>query len=525
VQTIPESFLSRFTAGLGRSRRKQYRLTLEQCEQRICCNAGDLDTSFNHTGTQLLGANLGGGVGTYATSVALQNGGSLLVGTDYNGNVAVARLNPDGTRDTGYGSGSTFSGNIFTYPAGFRISGNSSIEPGPHAAIQPNNGLAVITVVEPDSSHFQVIRLTTNGALDTSFGNQGVTTLPFVDSSSELSIATRGNGQIVVASNSHVTQLNANGSIDTSFGDNEVTLLPVNFWAAATAIQPDGEVVLAGTTPSNSVALVRLTATGAVETNLGNAGLVTYDLVGRATAVTVIQANGQIVMTGYQTSHGPDFVTRLNTNTTPDTNFGSGGTVMLPQFAIAKAVGVEWDGKILVSGSSALITSVSNEVVVRLTTAGALDSSFASGGVKTISFGHGSSAYSEVLVTLTNGVHKLLVSGGTGGSYTAALLLLDSSNGGSSGGGSSASHDDNSGGGPNFGIDMIRHIALLNSVATRLRPTSWGFHALHYARPVPLHHSSPASTPPPALAPFAPLKVRHRSMVHHPKVKHHAVNG
>ena len=503
-------------------------------------SAGDLDLTFHSAGTQQVA------VGHYATSVALQNGKTLLVGTDHNGGVTVVRLNPNGTQDMSYGSGGEF-----TYPAEFTDIGSSN-DPGPNAVLQ-SNGELVITTVQPNvglTSAFQVIRVDTTGKLDTNFGDHGVVTLPFVesyysnttdsDTQNGPSIAIRGNNFMVVTATEHVVQLTPNGAIDTNFGGNGgVVKLPDNFSATATAIQSDGQVVIVGNDSGVRAALVRLTASGSIETGLGTGGVVDLNFSDQANAVT-FQSNGQIIVAGSQ-YQGPGFVSRLNTDTTPDTSFGSGGTVTLNQYAVIKAVGVEWDGKILTSGSSHEATALSNEVVTRLTTTGALDSGFASNGIKTISFGLGSSAYSQVLL-IANNQHKLLVSGGTHGTYTAALLLLDSSD--NSGGGSSSSGS-GSGGGITIPQYLVNELTiptlgdLVQGVHTPRNPNfpanynftlptsflrntkPFYFRPMLNSSPTPRPRPRPASTPAPVVAPFR--VVIHHPKAHHQKVRHHVV--
>ena len=95
---------------------------------------------------------------------------------------------------------------------------------------------------------------------------------------------------------------------------------------------------------------------------------------------------------------GPDSTLRLNVDGTPDTTFGQGGKATFPiaqgggaAADDATGVAIEATGKIVVVGTSPTSTGTAM-TVLQLTSTGALDPSFGSAGVKTISFSGESSA-------------------------------------------------------------------------------------------------------------------------------------
>src|SRR5437016_8900895 len=86
------------------------RPVLEQLEDRNLPSAGSLDLSFNGTGLQNIPINPGTGNSAEARAVALQPDGKIVLAgyvqsTSSDRDMAVARLNPNGSLDTTFGSG------------------------------------------------------------------------------------------------------------------------------------------------------------------------------------------------------------------------------------------------------------------------------------------------------------------------------------------------------------------------------------------------------------------------------------
>ncbi|MBI5506137.1 MAG: hypothetical protein HY899_15180 [Deltaproteobacteria bacterium] len=169
------------------------------------------------------------------------------------------------------------------------------------------------------------------------------------------------------------------------------------------AVQADGRYVLVGlsrqTTGPNTfdyLAATRLSDDGSLDTDFGTSGLVTLLPGGTplnfggadARAVAIQPADQKIVIAGgWNVNDGVGyhvFVTRLASNGTPDPTFGAGGSVVLDLpgvwDAIAEGIVIRGDGSILVCGG-ANDPSIQKGFIIRLTDAGALDTTFATGGV------------------------------------------------------------------------------------------------------------------------------------------------
>ena len=109
----------------------------------------------------------------------------------------------------------------------------------------------------PDSnSDFELVRYNSDGSLDTSFGGTGKVIIPVGNSGDYAnSVAIQSDGKIVAAGESFtntdtefaVVRVNSNGSLDTTFnGTGKVVTDTIGNSAATVAIQADGKIVAAG---------------------------------------------------------------------------------------------------------------------------------------------------------------------------------------------------------------------------------------------------------------------------------------
>jgi len=162
----------------------------------------------------------------------------------------------------------------------------------------------------------------------------------------------------------------------------------------AIVIQPDGKIVAAGLSgilhdtvqEPLSMMVARYNVDGSLDSTFGSGGIVTTEIgtYARAWAVA-LQADGKIVVGG----RGGTFLqanfalVRYNANGSLDNTFGSGGIVTksFGAFSQITGVGVQADGKIVVSGDAPGPGSFSMFTVARYNTNGSLDTTFDSDGV------------------------------------------------------------------------------------------------------------------------------------------------
>jgi uncharacterized delta-60 repeat protein len=186
----------------------------------------------------------------------------------------------------------------------------------------------------------------------------------------------------------------AAGDLDPTFGTGgKVTtdFIEGVDYAFAVAIQGDGNIVVAGVANSD-FALARYNPDGALDPTFGTAGKVTTDFEGVdfavATAVA-IQGDGKIVAAGYLGASNYDFaLARYNPDGTLDPTFGTGGEVTTDFFGgfdEAWAVAIQGEGHIVVAGYT-YEGSNFDFALARYKPDGTLDPMFGTGGKVTTDF-------------------------------------------------------------------------------------------------------------------------------------------
>jgi uncharacterized delta-60 repeat protein len=271
---------------------------------------GSLDTSFGTGG--LVTTVFPGFSNAYAYSVAVQADGHIVVvggaSTAFTEGFALARYNSDGSLDSSFGTGglvtTAFPDISFAYAR--------------TVTAQPDGSLVLAGAAQQVTSRFALARYRSDGSLDTSFGTAGLVDTSFSGSDTYASsLAVRSDGRLVVTGSYGrsvggekfaLAQYNRDGTLDSSFGSAGLvtTTYPgSDAFGATGALQPDGRLVVAGTTYTFSstayqFALARYNSDGSLDTSFGTAGLVTTstgDPTESASAVA-IQADGRIVVAG-----------------------------------------------------------------------------------------------------------------------------------------------------------------------------------------------------------------------------------
>ncbi|MEO5558984.1 MAG: hypothetical protein ABIO49_04370 [Dokdonella sp.] len=325
------------------------------------------------------------------------------------------------------------------------------------------------TAASSPSTDFGVLRLNANGTLDTNFGTQGQTIVPFdlggTNNDVASSVLLQPNGRIVVCgdaggdpmfgdSDMGVTRLLSSGALDSQFsGDGKATVAfdlgavgSRGDIAVRCALQSDGKIVAAGRAPVDSTAtrtaVARLNTDGSRDTSFNGSGTATIDFgpAGMSSLAfdVKIQPDGRILLTGAASPGGSAIswvLARLTASGQPDLTFGNGGILFFDPGVISYQAyeglssTVLSDGSIITAGVMALTPALTNYDygIFKLTPSGTLDTSFGDNGGKVIPFDLGGGFADAPVKIVEDGQGRLLAAGfSSGGSqpYTISLARL-----------------------------------------------------------------------------------------------------
>jgi uncharacterized delta-60 repeat protein len=322
---------------------------------------GSLETGFD-PGT-------GASTNSYINSVALQSDGKILIGgsfTSYNGTSRnrIARLNSDGNLDTSFDPG---------------MGANNTVN---SIALQIDEKILIGGWFDSynGTGRNYIARLNSDGSLDTAFDpGSGVYNYPYTI---VLSIAVQSDGKVLIGGwftsyngtqRNYIARLNSDGSLDIGFDPGTVT----NRLVYSIAIQSDGKILIGGQftsyngTTRNHIA--RLNSDGSLDM-VFDPGTGANDIV----YSIAIQSDGKILIGGSFTSYngtGRNRITRLNSDGSLDKGFdpGSGADNAI------ESIVIQSDGKILIGGHFTSYNGTSRQRIARLNSDGSLDTGFNSG--------------------------------------------------------------------------------------------------------------------------------------------------
>lgn len=341
---------------------------------------GSIDLSFGISG---IVHDAHGALQSYGRSVAIQSDKKIVLAGFYwdpagcpGMRAWIVRYNDDGSRDLTFGGGD---GEVdFFIDCAFGSATTFLTQVG----IQTNSKIVLSGYAKNGTSNydFMAARLNTDGSLDTSFSFDGLATFAIgngKDLALSLSIQP-STGKIVLAGYSYqsatdndfaLVRLNSNGALDSSFGTlgKVITDTGGDDRARAVVFQPNGKIVAAGLQTSAATfmdfSLARYNSNGTLDTTFGTGGKVVTAFGGDSDYISGIslQANGNIVAAGKGRLWGePNHnfaLARYKTDGSLDTSFSGDGkqtTDLIGGYNdCGSAVAIQADGKIVVAGYAA----------------------------------------------------------------------------------------------------------------------------------------------------------------------------
>ena len=320
-----------------------------------------LNTDFSIDDTFVYGT----GFNAEVNNVAIQSDGKILVGgnfTTYNGTSRnrIIRLETDGSVDTTFGIGTGFNASVW------------AITIQPDGKILVGGEFATYSGV----SRSKIVRLNTNGSIDTTFASPGTinnTVFDFGLQPDNKIIAVGFFTQVSGVTNNRIARFTTGGTIDNTF-----TTGGLNGGGYVVLCEDDGKVVVGGefTTVSgvSSNRIVRLLSGGTRDTsfNVGSGFTQTGGSVG---LLDITPSNGKYVVSGIFGSYNGTTVkalARLNDDGSIDTtlNQGSGFTYNINGFSLPSAV--LSNGNIVVGGDISAYQGITTTRAAVLNTFGGL---------------------------------------------------------------------------------------------------------------------------------------------------------
>jgi uncharacterized delta-60 repeat protein len=364
---------------------------------------GALDPSFGAAGysTAAIGTLAVAGAAAVQPDGKIVTAGEAQIGGR---NVLIStRVGADGKPDQSYGAGGTVTVDINGSACGNTL------------MLQPDGKIVIAgTGIDGGSGAlaFAAVRLLPSGRLDPTFGHAGIATVPIGSGAIANAVALQSDGKIALAGTAAfvhnefaVARLNADGSLDQSFATHGVGALSPPAAAWGMVLQPDGKLVLAGEQSNGSgqaFMAARFLPGGSPDPGFGSGGIVTVPIGTTAIANAVgLQSDGKIVLAGNAfTGTGVAATVRLLSGGSLDRSFGSAGIATTPMWKAINAIAVQRDGKILLAATGAS--------AVRMNSNGSLDQAFGSGGIATAQLGDSSDAANGVTIQSDG---KIILSG------------------------------------------------------------------------------------------------------------------
>lgn len=400
---------------------------------------GSPDTNFNGTG--VLVNNFGNRV-AQANAVALQSDDKIVVAGSYQtgcsggGEVALCRLNVDGTLDPSFGNGGRL---VMAF--GTAIS-------AANALVIQSDGRIVITGTAYDGTNYStlVARFLPNGLLDSSFGNGGsVITSIGTNSSTPSCITLQEDGKILVAAQANmngndfaILRYTTNGALDASWNGTGKLLTVIGSGGdlmSAIAVQLDGKVIVSGGSEIGAAkfSMIRCASNGALDNSFGSLGRVATEIGSGTQDIgygMVLQPDQKIVLAGadavppvnqYQVA-----LLRYNPNGTLDPTFGNNGAA-IAQIGVgnsyAQSLARQTDGK-LVAGCRIQNGSFYKFGVARFLGNGTLDTTYGYGGVNSFDFDTGTNEILSAMALDSQG--RAVMVGNVENLFTVVRVLGDS---------------------------------------------------------------------------------------------------
>jgi uncharacterized delta-60 repeat protein len=338
---------------------------------RMNADGSGIDFSFGENGMRIINSEV------FLTNISfvitVDPSDAIYVAFSDNSAIHVAKLTPDGSFDSTFNSTGQMTLSDYFAPSDILT--------------QPDGK---IVVAASASNGFGIARINGNGTMDANFGTSGIQSHPVYGNETTYALDLQNDGKLVICGTTDngfgdmigIIRLTTNGNLDNTFGSGGKVSRIINGFDTPRSIKIDsaGKIVVAGRTlPTGGVFnqkafVARFTENGVEDTSFGTNGLTEIQLSGNADYFMdmVIQPDGKILATGRHDANStyPSFlIARLNEDGTPDTGFGSSNngtaTATLPSTdLIAHSIRLDPNGDAIIGGTAGVGWGSDNSIRV-----------------------------------------------------------------------------------------------------------------------------------------------------------------
>jgi uncharacterized delta-60 repeat protein len=361
---------------------------------------GDPDSTFNGTGRVILD---NGYLDLYQDVKIMADGKIVAVGTTYDAvyaaDMQVTRLLNDGTYDPAFGTNG-----VFRYHLGYETGGYA-------CQVKDNGSILVAGISMDDFGGFAMLllQITDKGELDTTFGEDGIAYYDYGPGEDiAYALALQEDDKILLAG--HITnddfrhvpavvRFTEEGLVDSTFGEDGLATIPVTETDnefAGVQVQPDGKIVAAGHISNGlswfSLLMARFDENGVPDATFGTDGIINMDIgnVDDEFFDLRLTSSGDIIATGFTTTQG-DFnfhllVMKFDENGDLVPEFGEEGMVIWGEtsYNVGYAMEILPDDKIVVAGSSGEKAPMDSDWGIwKFNSDGSFDETFGNNGIVT----------------------------------------------------------------------------------------------------------------------------------------------
>ena len=364
---------------------------------------GVLDATFGNNGKVVTA------VSPYSVSIqamTIQPDGKVIVGGavyDAQGHFILVRYNVNGSVDSSFGVNGAATISMNT-PNAF---------PFTSIVIQPDGkivGVGANHLIFTSETHFALVRFESTGAVDSTFGTNGVVTtsfIPAVDQQEEpTKVLITPSGELLAGGYSYnsfaagtprsmvIAKYNSDGSYDSSFGNNGLFISSTGYGQGSFSmvLRSDMKIMAGGPHGNGFFAPVLINIDGTIDTTFGTQGF--GDMTLLQVRDQLLQPDGKVVYVGSIIQNTPQrmVMVRYKSNGSPDSSFGLWGKVMVAfaaDYNEFTGVQLNADGKLMASGYIySWHDSTAQFALLRFNPDGTPDNTFGIGGAVFSSFGN-----------------------------------------------------------------------------------------------------------------------------------------